>query len=351
MILKILYLIQPNTIKKSAIYMNILITGTTGFIGKYLLRQLLKEGHNCRCLVRRDTTDTDVFFKRPDIELFMGDITRPETLNDIGKGIDIVFHLAAAGHVAAVSEEAYKDFYNLNVQGTKNIIKACSQNGVRRLIHFSSTAAMGTIKLPVIDEGVQCRPQTPYQKSKYESELTAFKTGKKFGLEVIVLRPCMVYGPGGQGEFLNFCRLIRKGVFPKIGTGKNFTPIVHVLDVAQAAVKAIENGKPGEVYLIASRTSPPLKEIHTAITKALEIKRIYFYVPYTVAYLFAYLFEKWASFRNKPPLVSRKNITSIVSGRIFSISKTSNDLDYNPDEDLLHGVKETVNWYQQMKLL
>ena len=125
------------------------------------------------------------------------------------KYIDTVYHLAAAGHVAAVSKQAERSFFDLNVQGTKNLIKACGRNDVRRFFHFSSTAAMGLIKRPIIDETVECNPQTPYQKSKYQSELIAFETGKEQGIEVIVFRPCMVYGPGGKGEFLMFCRLIK----------------------------------------------------------------------------------------------------------------------------------------------
>ena len=170
-------------------------------------------------------------------------------------------------------------------------MEACGRDGVKRFIHFSSTAAMGLIKLSVIAETVPCQPKTLYQKSKYESEIAAFETGKKFGMEVIVLRPCMVYGPGGKGEFLKFCRLIKKGIFPRIGLGKNLTPIVHVFDVVQAAVNALDKGRAEELYLIASETSPRLADIFDAITEALKIRRIYFYVPLWVAYCIAFFWK------------------------------------------------------------
>jgi len=330
--------------------MKILITGATGFIGKHLLQQLIEKGHFCRCLVRR-STDLDNLFYHPNVELFQGDVTKAETLKNIGNGIDVVYHLAAAGHVASVSEEDLKVFFELNVQGTKNIITACGQNGVKRFIHFSSTAAIGLIRKPVIDESVPCNPQTPYQRSKYESELSALEEGKKNGMGVVVLRPCMVYGSGGKGEFLKICRLIKKGIFPRVGLGKNLTPIVHVQDVVQAAVKALQARKSGEVYLIASEFSPPLADLHNYITESLNIKRIYFYVPFWVAYLIACLLEKKAAINEKTPIVSRKNIISITTGRTFDISRAKKELRYNPSIRLAKGIKETVGWYRRNNLI
>lgn len=330
--------------------MNILITGATGFIGRHLLKALIEKGHHCRCLVR-ESSSLDELFDDSLVELFQGDVTKPKTLKGVGKSIEAVYHLAAAGHVAAVSKEAYNVFFNLNVQGTRNIVEVCGQDGVKRFIHFSSTAAMGLIKLSIIDENVPCQPKTPYQKSKYESELAAFETGNKFGMEVIVLRPCMVYGPGGKGEFLKFCKLIKKGIFPRIGLGKNLTPIVHVHDVVRAAVNALDKGVAGEVYLIASETSPPLADIFDAITETLQIRRIYFYVPLWVAYSIAFFLERISMISSKPPIVSRRNIISTITDRVFDIHKAKTELSYNPAKDLKQGVEETTNWFWHQNLL
>ena len=330
--------------------MNILVTGGTGFIGNYLVRGLVAEGHRCRCLVR-DLHSINKLADHSQVDFVEGDVAMIETLENIGKGIEAVYHLAGAGHVSAVSKEAFQSFFRLNVRGTRNIMEACGRSGVKRFIHFSSTAAMGLTRRREIDETVPCEPETPYQRSKYQSELAAFETGKKLGLEVIILRPCMVYGPGGKGEFLKFCRLIKKGVFPRVGTGKNLTPMVHVQDVAQAAIRALQSGRSGEVYLIASETSPPFKEIHRLVTRTLGTRRPYFYVPLPVALLAAYLLEKWAFLNKVTPVVSRKNILSFATGRVFSTLKASDDLRYVPTQKLESGIEETIRWYQQMKLL
>ena len=95
--------------------MNILITGATGFIGSHLTKELSNQGYQCRCLVRNKDKAKEIFKDYKDIEFVVGDITKAETLIGIEKVIDIVFHLAAHGHIAAAGEEAYKLFIDINV--------------------------------------------------------------------------------------------------------------------------------------------------------------------------------------------------------------------------------------------
>ena len=330
--------------------MNILVTGGTGFIGKYLVRSLLSHGHIVRCL-SRNINQADKIFRNKNIELVKGDLTKPETLQNIAHGIDVVCHLAAAGHVSAISQAAFRLFYDINVQGTKNLLLACVKHNVKRFIHFSSTAAMGLPEKLIISEDTPCVPQTPYQKSKMDSESMVLSIGQKHNIEVLVLRPCLVYGPGGTGEFLRMCNLIKKGFFPRIGLGKNLTPIVHVADVVQGAIKALNKGIPGNVYLIASEKSPPLKTLHSLISKTLGIQRIYFYIPVFLAYLGAFLFEKLSMATGKAPFVSRKNIISVAKDRTFNISRAKKELDYQPAIPLSEGIRQTVSWFLEEKLV
>jgi nucleoside-diphosphate-sugar epimerase len=329
--------------------MNIILTGATGFIGRHLLERLLGEGHRCRCLVR--TLPAGGIFDQPDVELFVGDLSRPATLEAIGIGMDAACHLAAAGHVSAVSPEAFRAVRETNVEGTANIARACALGGVKRFIHFSSTAAMGLIRAPMIDEAAAARPRTPYQKSKLEGETAALDAGRRSGMETIILRPCMVYGPGGRGEFLKFCRLVRKGLFPRIGRGENRTPLVHVRDVVEAALAALHLGRSGEVYLVASETSPPLAEIFSSISESLSIRRRSRYVPFPVAYAGALLLESLAASVGRDPVVSRWNIVSAATGRIFDIGKARRELGYEPRVGLRDGIREAVDWYRKEGLI
>ncbi len=120
----------------------------------------------------------------------MGDITAPETLAGVADGCDVVFHLAAEGHVSAQSEEAFRRFVAVNVDGTAALIRAAARPAAcERFVHFSSTAAMGLIEKPLVDEDDEPQPVTPYQKSKRQSELTALETGRETGVPVVVRAP------------------------------------------------------------------------------------------------------------------------------------------------------------------
>jgi len=324
--------------------MKALITGGSGFIGKHLVRRLTEDGHLCRCLVRAGSDVNEL--RTLGVELVYGDILDPNSLNGVFRDIDIVYHLAAMGHVSAVSKEAYDKFKQINVIGTKNLAEACGKHNLIKFVHVSSTAAMGLIKdASVVDENTECQPTTPYQKSKRESEEIILSFWRKDNLPVVVIRPCMVYGPGGQGEFWKWCKLIKKGVFPRVGRGKNLTPMVHVDDVVQAAILAGKRGIPGETYLITSDDSFELDSIRQAVLEALSIKRFYPYVPTIIAKFGALGLESAAKLFRFSPIVTYRNIDSTATDRVFSISKAIKHLGYQPKTILQEGIGETVKWY------
>ena len=325
--------------------MNILITGGTGFVGRYLVRELLSRGDFCRLLVR-SKSNIEGLPNKNQIELWQGDITSQDTLKGIAKDIDYVYHLAAVGHVSAISEEAYKNFIRVNVHGTKNLIIECAGFNIKKFVHFSSTAAMGLIKNKFTNETDMPQPVTPYQKSKLESERVAFSMGKQYKIPTVVIRPCMIYGIHGKGEFLKMCRLMNRGLFPKVGFGKNLTPLVHVSDVVQGAIKAAEKGIPGEIYLIASEHSIELSELRNMVIKAFGKRTLYPFVPVWAMFFVAWCFELTAKITGRPPIATRRNIASTVWDREFSIEKARKDLGYNPQVSFQEGIAETVQWFK-----
>ncbi len=325
--------------------MRALVTGGCGFVGRYLVRALLEQGHTCRLLVRA-SSDTQWTNGLSGIELFEGDITRPQTLEGIADDIDVVFHLAAEGHVSAVSKESLERFVNVNVGGTENLLAACKGKSIRKFVHFSSTAAMGLIKKPLVDESDPPQPVTLYQKSKLQSEKAALEKGKAFGIAVVVVRPCMIYGVGGKGEFHKMCRLMKKGFFPKVGFGRNLTPLVHVSDVVQGAIKAAENGKSGEVYLLTSAKSISMDQMRQYVMDAWGERAIYPYVPVWLMVAAAWAFEILGRLTGKAPLATRRNIASTVWDREFSIEKAKHDLGYQPKVDFKDGIRQTVEWFK-----
>ena len=328
--------------------MKVLITGSTGFVGRYLVAELLGRGVGCRLLVRDVVAAEKIFENAGNIEFWPGDITKPETLKSIADGVDYVYHLAAAGHVSAMSQAAFDEFVRVNVEGTKDLVQECKGFGVKKFVHFSSTAAMGLIKKDVVDESTTPEPRSPYQKSKLQSETAALDAGGD-DVPVVVVRPCMIYGPGGKGEFYKICNLMRKGRFPKVGFGKNLTPLVHVTDVVRAAMKAAEKGLGGEVYLVASETSIDLNYMRKLVMQAWGTKAMYPYVPVWLMLLVGWVFEILALVTNTPPMCTRKNIASTVFNRVFSIEKAKTQLGYVPEITFEQGIAETVDWFRSLQ--
>jgi nucleoside-diphosphate-sugar epimerase len=324
--------------------MNVLVTGATGFVGSHLVRTLGQRGDRCRCLMR-PTSDRAKLDGIPNLEFVEGDITEPDTLEGIAEGCQLVYHLSAEGHVSAISEEAFQRFVRVNVEGTRNLLEECARRrSIERFVHFSSTAAMGLVRKPEVDEGDEPQPRTPYQRSKLESERAALAFADDGRVPVLVLRPCMIYGVGGRGEFGKWVRLMRKGIFPRVGLGRNLTPLVHVYDVVQAALLAGESGRPGETYLVASARSFPLAEIRRLILDACGVRRPYWYVPTPLMYAGAWMLERLAALRGTAPVVTVRNIANTVYDRVFSIGKARSELGYEPNIRIEDGIPETVRW-------
>ena len=326
--------------------MKVLVTGGTGFVGQYLVNELVNRDFKCRVLVRSNSKTLCFSGLNKNIEFWKGDITIPDTLKGIAQDIQYVYHLAAEGHVSAISKDAFRHFKKVNVEGTINLVKECGKFNIKKFVHFSSTAAMGLIKKEIVDELDIPQPTTPYQKSKLASEIEALQVGKNLGVPVVVVRPCMIYGINGRGEFFKICQLMRKGFFPRVGRGENLTPLVHVKDIVQGAIKAAETGTPGEVYLLASETSINLNELRESVIEAWGEKALYPYVPVRVMFFVAGCFEIIAKLTGKAPVATRQNIASTVWDRVFSIEKAKRELGYTPSIHFREGILETVNWFK-----
>lgn len=323
--------------------MQILVTGGGGFIGQHLCRALLDGGHFLRVLTR-DAGRLGLLADR--VAVFEGDITEPGSLEGVEDNVDAVVHLAALGHVSAISDEAFRAFVRVNVEGTRNLLQRFVGTGIRRFVHVSSTAAMGLIRRPLVSEADAPEPATPYQRSKLDSERAALAFHAEHGLPVCVVRPCMVYGIGGEGEFLKHVRLMKRGIFPRVGFGKNLTPLVHVRDVVQGLLGALERGRSGETYLLCGEDSVELAEMRRLVLRALGVRwRPYPYVPAWAMRLAASAVEAAAARTGTTPVVTRRNIENTIYDRRFDISKARRELGYAPQVSPAEGIAETVDWF------
>lgn len=177
---------------------NVLITGADGFIGSHLTELLVREGYNVKALSLYNSFNNWGWLEdvdsRDQIEIVTGDVRDPHYCKNITKNVDIIFHLAAliAIPYSYVAPDSYVD---TNIRGTLNICQAALENGVKRVIHTSTSEVYGTAQYVPIDEKHPLQAQSPYSASKIGADAMAMSFFNAFDLPLTIARPFNTYGP------------------------------------------------------------------------------------------------------------------------------------------------------------
>jgi nucleoside-diphosphate-sugar epimerase len=332
--------------------MNILVTGGTGFIGNHLVKKLVENGNEVRCLVRKNSK-TD-FLKRLGVELVVGDIRKKDSLKGVAKDVDIIYNLAAI--VDHRHKTAYEDHYNVNVTGTKNLVEECIENNIKKFVYLSSNAAIGVRndKKP-LDEKVECRPSTPYGEAKFETEKLLLGYFKNSNFPVNIIRPPVVYGRGSEDGVLSLTKFIinrgrKRQPYPFIDHGKNMISLCYVENLIEAIILVGETNHVGEIYHIADARVYTIREYVKTIADVLEINLSEISVPKLLVSFASFLLEPLKAAGLNPPLYRRKfvEMTAYFS---LDITKAKNDLGYNPKDSFRDYMKLTLEWYRKNNLL
>ncbi len=231
----------------------ILVTGSTGFVGSQLCRALVERGQAVRAF-HRSTSSLKALEDLPgdSLEHVIGDITQPETLVKAMQGVETVFHTAAVS--SAMDQAGLK---RVTVAGTRNVLRAAMEAGVKRVVHTSSIVAMGVPRpsptgpnLPVNENHTwNYRPEWwPYGYAKYLAELEV-QAAVARGLDVVIVNPTVIVGAGDVNRVQGGAIIqVARGRAPlAVAGGLN---IVHIQDVVQGHLLAMERGRCGERYIL-----------------------------------------------------------------------------------------------------
>jgi len=238
----------------------ILVTGATGFIGSRLVQRLAGLGHDVRAMAVEDDPLLDSL-DPSSCEIVTADITRPETLRDCCCGIDTLFHLAAV--LVSNDQEAYE---RINYQGTKNVVEAAIQAGVRHFV-FLSAAAAGY------------RTPTDYGKSKRKSEALMTKRGKT---RFTIVRPTLLYGAKGSQELKMYVERLRAFplIAPVLGMGKARKRPVWLEDVVEGLAKLVgSEASYGKIYDFTGGTDVSMWQYTRLICDTFGIRKPMVPVP------------------------------------------------------------------------
>ncbi|MBN1938224.1 MAG: NAD-dependent epimerase/dehydratase family protein, partial [Candidatus Aminicenantes bacterium] len=250
--------------------MNAFVTGASGFVGKRLGETLAANGWKVKAFDIRKPEGAAA-----EIEFIAGDIRDGKAVSGAMHGAEVVFHLAAA---LGASRLGLEGFRAVNVGGTKAVLAAAREAGVRRVVHFSSAGVLGHVKSgEVADERYALDPRDLYDLTKLEGERAALEAAAA-GLDVVVIRPGWVYGPGDRRTF-KLIRAIAKGRYIQAGKGRTLQTPVFVDDLVSGTLLAAEKGKAGEIYHLAGDEVLTVRKIAETIARAADKTLPRFHLP------------------------------------------------------------------------
>jgi nucleoside-diphosphate-sugar epimerase len=297
----------------------ILVTGGTGFLGSYIIKALVEKNYSVRAI--RRSANLPTWIPSPvlnKVEWVDGDILDVVSLEEAMDSIDIVIHAAA---VVSFFKKERKKMYQVNVEGTANVVNAALEKGVKRLIHISSVAALGrTTGGGHVNEEKkweESRANTHYGKSKYNAELHVWR-GMAEGLEAVILNPSTILG---FGDWHHGSSAIFKNVYEEFKWyTEGINGFVDVEDVAKAVVAFVENTVSEERFII-NGDSWPFKKLQDTIAKEFGKKPPRKKTtPLLLA--IAWRIEKLKSvFTGKKPLLTKESARVAISQTWFENEK------------------------------
>lgn len=328
--------------------MKALITGGGGFLGSAIARLLVERGDTARSLSRGRYDALDAL----GVEQFQGDLRNPAPIRRAMEGCDVVFHVAA--RVGAWG--AYEEFYLPNVLGTWNIIHACRQLGVERLVFTSSPSVIfNGSDMEGVDESVPYPDhyETHYPRTKAEAErLVLDADSADDGLRTVSLRPHLVWGPRDTNLVPRILSRARSGQLVRLKGPPKLIDVVYIDDAARAHVQAADALRDapervgGRAYFITSGEPVETWTMVNRILAAGGLPPLSKAVPVPVAYGIASAMEAaWSAMgREDEPRLTRWVVSELATAHWFDISAARRDLGYAPQVSLDEGMAHLEAW-------
>ncbi len=328
--------------------MTTLVTGATGFVGSAVARVLAARGHDLRLLTRASSDRRNLAGLEADV--VTGDLTDPASLKRAAAGCRYVFHVAADYRVWVPDPDA---MLRANVDGALAMVRAAADAGAERIVHCSSVAALGQS-----GDGTPANEDTPtdeadfvgiYKRSKYLAEKAVLDLARRESLPVVVVNPAAPVGPRDikptpTGKMILDAAAGRMPAY--IDTGLN---IVHVDDVAEGHVLALEKGRIGQRYVLGGEDMS-LKAILDLVADVAHRRPPFIRLPEAVVWPAAFIMEKLASVTGIPPMMTRDHLKMARKKMFYSSAKAKKELGYSPRPVRL-AVEDAVAWFKANGML
>lgn len=325
--------------------MKVFVTGATGFIGKHLVRRLVEDGHQVRCLVRRSSRLA--FLKSLEVELVYGDVNDRESLEQGLEGCGWLFHLA---NLYSMWEPDPARFEVVNVEGTRAVMEAARACGTQKVVYVSTVAVYGKPAAIPFTEMDAPGPVylSEYARTKAAAEKLAWGYYHDRGLPLVVLYPGIVLGAGDDKASGHYIQDIIRRRCPSTIYHHSSANYVYVGDVVEALLKAAEKPEtPGEKYLIGKYILDG-RSYAQLISEVSGVRLPLFRFPDWMVTAASYLLTGFSNLTHLPPLwgLSIDAGRTLKEGFIFDGSKAERDLGitYTP---IRWALEEAVTSYRE----
>lgn len=319
--------------------MRALVTGAQGFLGTRVVAHLVRRGITVRTLVRRGIAIP--WAPTSALERFHGDVTDAASVTHAADACDVVFHCAWGG-------ETFEDARRINVDGTRNVVTAAARAGAHRVVHVSTMSVHGNTLPPVLTEECPFDLQgDAYGVSKAEGEIAAFELGRQLGVEVVALRPTLVYGPKAPLWVLQYFDRIRREQVALIDDGAGLANLVYVDDVVDAMWAAAERPDvAGEAFLINGTSAVPWREYLGTFSRMCG-KPLPPSVPLWRAKLEMQVLRMYGTLAQRPRRFTGMDLHLMPLRTTVSIAKAQRILGWTPAHSLDDGMAECEAWLRR----
>lgn len=317
----------------------VLVTGAKGFIGQQLCLKLGAAGVDVRALLRRESVG-------PWSSGYVCELGKERIPRDCLDGVDTIFHLGGVSHVVGESEKVFR---RVNVDGSRELLESAVTLGIERFIFFSSVKA---VKDPpdsrCIDEAWMDAPQDAYGRSKREAEDIVLETAARAGMQAVILRPTLVYGPGVKGNLRKIIQLVAAGRCPPLPDTGNQRSMVHVEDLCELAIKVVGHpGAAGKRYIVADKRPYSTYELYAGILQALGRPVPNWSVPSRFLRAAGQVGDFGERFFRRRIPVNSGLISRLLDSACYSSALCQEEIGWQPRHDLPGSIPEMVAAWQK----
>ena len=279
----------------------------------------------------------------PGIDVATGDLRDRAALARAVQGIDVVYHIAAIYRQAGVAPDVYRA---VNATAVGQLVEAAAAAGARRVVHCSTVGVHGDVEHPPANEDAPLKPGDIYQETKLEGERLARAAGTGSGIEVTIVRPSGIYGPGDR-RLLKLFRGVARRRWITLGRGKIYYHLTYIDDLVEGFRLCGEHpAAANRTYILAGGEVTTLNDLVAMIAEVAGVQAPAVHLPVWPFWIAGALCEAaCAPFGIEPPLY-RRRVDFFTKSRAFDISRAQREIGYAPQVRLHDGIQRTIEWYR-----